>query len=182
MGSAVNEIELTRQLEQFAKAGLGGVHIIPIYGVKGYENQFIPFLSKRWLAVFSHTVREANRLGLGVDLSTGTGWPFGGPNVTPDIAAKQWQLTRNQLTATPTKQQVKRPAPGGAGPAVDYFDKTAITQYLRRFDSTLVTLPERPRAVYNDSYELFGANWTRDFLGEFRKRRGYALDSQLQAF
>lgn len=182
MGSAVNETELTRQLEQFAKAGLGGVHIIPIYGVKGYENQFIPFLSQRWLAVFAHTVREAHRLGLGVDLSTGTGWPFGGPNVTPDIAARQWQLTGDKLTSAPTKQQVKRPAPGGAGPAVDYFDKLAITQYLRRFDSTLAALPERPRAVYNDSYELYGANWTRNFPGEFSKRRGYALESQLPAF
>ncbi|MDB5240273.1 MAG: glycoside hydrolase [Spirosoma sp.] len=182
MGSAVTEPELTRQLEQFAKAGLGGVHIIPIYGVKGYENQYIPFLSQRWLTVFSHTVREANRLGLGVDLSMGTGWPFGGPNVTPDMAAKQWQLTGDQLTSMPTNQQVKRPAPGGAGPAVDYFDKNAITGYLRRFDSTLVTLPERPRAVYNDSYELYGANWTRNFLAEFHKRRGYALDSQLRAF
>lgn len=35
MGSAVTETELTRQLTQFAEAGLGGVHIIPIYGVKG---------------------------------------------------------------------------------------------------------------------------------------------------
>ncbi|GAB3640238.1 glycosyl hydrolase [Spirosoma arcticum] len=182
MGSAVTETELTRQLTQFAEAGLGGVHIIPIYGVKGQENQFIPFLSERWLAVFSHTVREANRLGLGVDLTAGTGWPFGGPNVTPDMAAHQWQLTGTQLTTALTKQQVKRPAPGGAGPALDYFDRSATEQYLRRFDSTLVTLPERPRAVYNDSYELYGANWTRDFPGEFRKRRGYALDSQLRSF
>lgn len=182
MGSAVTETELTRQLTQFAEAGLGGVHIIPIYGVKGYEKEFIPFLSERWLAVFAHTVREANRLGLGVDLTAGTGWPFGGPNVTPDMAARQWQLRGNQLTTALTGQQVKRPAPGGAGPALDYFDGAATERYLRRFDSTLVTLPERPRAVYNDSYELYGANWTRDFLAEFSKRRGYALDSQLPAF
>lgn len=182
MGSAVTETELTRQLEQFAKAGMGGVHIIPIYGVKGYESQFIPFLSERWLAVFAHTVREANRLGLGVDLTAGTGWPFGGPNVTPDMAAHQWQLTGNQLTTALTGQQVKRPAPGGAGPALDYFDRDAVSTYLRRFDSTLVRLPERPRAVYNDSYELYGANWTRDFLVQFKQRRGYTLEGQLRAF
>ena len=33
MGSAVNEAELTRHLEDYHKAGIGGVHIIPIYGV-----------------------------------------------------------------------------------------------------------------------------------------------------
>ncbi|WP_080239785.1 glycosyl hydrolase [Spirosoma rigui] len=182
MGSAVTEVELTRQLEQLAHAGLGGVHIIPIYGVKGYENQSIPFLSKRWLAVFAHTVREANRLGLGVDVTNGTGWPFGGPTVTPDMAAHKWQLVDGQLTMALTKQQVKRSSPGSGGPTLDYFDGKATEQYLRWFDSTLVTLPERPRAVYNDSYELYGANWTRDFSVEFRKRRGYALESQLRAF
>lgn len=182
MGSAVNEADISRQLTLVAKAGLGGVHIIPIYGVRGYESQFIPFLSDRWLAVFTHTVREANRLGLGVDLTTGTGWPFGGPNVTPDMAAKQWRIESNQFTGVPTKQTVKRAAPGGAGPVLDPFSASAMRQYLRRFDSTLVTLPSRPRAVYNDSYEVFGANWTTDFLTEFRKRRGYDLSQQRMAF
>ncbi|MBD2757298.1 glycosyl hydrolase [Spirosoma validum] len=182
MGSAVNEADITRQLEQFAGAGLGGVHIIPIYGVRGYEKQFIPFLSDRWLAVFAHTVREANRVGLGVDLSAGTGWPFGGPNVTPDMAAKQWKVIDGKLTTELTKQQVKRAAPGGAGLVVDYFDKTAVRQYLTRFDSTLVRLPQKPRAVYNDSYEVYGANWSTTFADEFKKRRGYDLNSQLPAF
>ena len=182
MGSAVNEPDITYQLEQFAQAGLGGVHIIPIYGVKGFEKQFIPFLTDRWLAVFAHTVREGKRLGIGVDLTTGTGWPFGGPGTTPDMVAKQWKVENDQLVAVPTNQQVKRPAPGGAGPVIDYFSKEAVTKYLQRFDSTLNKLPEKPRAVYNDSYEVYGANWTNNFLTEFRTRRGYDLNSQLAAF
>ncbi|KAB7730020.1 glycoside hydrolase [Rudanella paleaurantiibacter] len=182
LGSAANEKDITGQLEQFAKAGLGGVHIIPIYGVKGAESAFIPFLSKRWLDVFAHTVREGKRLGLGVDLTTGTGWPFGGPGVSEAHAAKAWKLVDGKLTAVPTRQQVKRPAPGGAGPVIDYFSRSAIDAYLVRFDSTLNTLPQRPRAVYNDSYEVFGANWSDDFLAQFQKRRGYDLQSQLAAF
>jgi hypothetical protein len=182
MGSAVNEADLTTQLDQFANAGLGGVHIIPIYGVKGYENQFIPFLTERWLAVFAHTVREGKRLGLGVDITTGTGWPFGGPNTPPDIVAKQWKIDAGKLVPTPTNQQVKRPAPGGQGLVIDYFNQQAVAQYLRRFDSTLTRLSERPRAVYNDSYEVYGANWTDNFLSEFKARRGYDLTTQLAAF
>jgi hypothetical protein len=182
MGSAVNEADLTNQLDQFAKAGLGGVHIIPIYGVKGYEDQFIPFLSDRWLAVFAHTVRGANRLGLGVDVTTGTGWPFGGPNVSTDMAAKRWQVENGRLVSVPTKQQVKRAGPGGTGLVLDYFDSAAVRRYLQRFDSTLVTLPQKPRAVYNDSYEVYGANWTDRFDSEFQKRRGYDLNSQINAF
>ena len=99
MGNAVTEADITHQLEQFAKAGLGGVHIIPIYGVKGYEKQFIPFLTDRWLAVFAHTVREGKRLGVGVDLTTGTGWPFGGPGVYAcyggqKMGNNEWQTNR----------------------------------------------------------------------------------------
>lgn len=182
MGSAVNEADLTRQLEQFARAGLGGVHVIPIYGVKGYEKDFLPFLGSTWLAAFGHTAREANRLGLGVDLTTGTGWPFGGPNVTADMAAKKWVVKDGKLTVVPTNQQVKRPAPGGEGPVVDYFEKAALQRYLTRFDSTLARLPDGPRALYNDSYEVFGANWTANFLDEFKTRRGYDLNDQLAAF
>ncbi|QMW04268.1 glycosyl hydrolase [Spirosoma foliorum] len=179
MGSAVNEADITHQLEQFAQAGLGGVHIIPIYGVKGYEKQFIPFLSDRWLAVFAHTVREGKRLGVGVDLTTGTGWPFGGPGISTSTAAKVWKVENGKLTTALTNQQVKRPAPGGQGLVVDYFNKQAIQYYLQRFDSTLNRLPEKPRAVYNDSYEVYGANWTDNFLSEFKARRGYDLNSQL---
>ena len=92
MGSAANESDITAQLEGFQKAGLGGVHISPIYGVKGYEKEFVPFLSKKWLHLLDFTVKEGKRLGLGVDITTGTGWPFGGPTVTPDMAAKAMSI------------------------------------------------------------------------------------------
>ena len=87
-GSAVNEKELTRNLEQYKVAGLGGVEITPIYGVYGYENQFIDFLSPRWMKMLDHTLKEAKRLSMGVDLANGTGWPFGGPWVSETDASK----------------------------------------------------------------------------------------------
>src|SRR5689334_14652104 len=75
-GSAVNAKDLTANLEAYKAAGLGGVEITPIYGVAGYENQFIDYLNPRWMRVLDHTLREGKRLGLGVDMATGTGWPF----------------------------------------------------------------------------------------------------------
>ena len=33
-----------------------------------------------------HTISEAHRLDMGVDMPTGTGWPFGGPQVTDEDA------------------------------------------------------------------------------------------------
>ena len=87
-GNAVNKIDLTYNLEQYKKAGLGGVELTPIYGVYGYEKQFINFLSPQWMQMFDHTLKEAKRMGLGVDLANGTGWPFGGPWVKDDDASK----------------------------------------------------------------------------------------------
>lgn len=87
-GSAVNKTDLTYNLEQYAKAGLGGVEVTPIYGVHGYEKAFIDFLSPQWMEVFKHTLTESKRLGLGVDLANATGWPFGGPWVKDEDASK----------------------------------------------------------------------------------------------
>ncbi|MGV8093852.1 MAG: glycosyl hydrolase [Mangrovibacterium sp.] len=87
-GSAVNPAGLTANMEELGKAGFGGVEITPIYGVKGYEDQFIDFLSPDWMSVFEHTLKEGRRLDLGVDLANASGWPFGGPWVEEENACK----------------------------------------------------------------------------------------------
>ena len=78
MGSAVDKTNLTRELQRYHDAGLGGVHIVPIYGAKGWESNYIGYLSPKWMEMLGYTVSEARRLGLGVDMTTGTGWCFGG--------------------------------------------------------------------------------------------------------
>ncbi|MFL5617773.1 MAG: glycosyl hydrolase [Gemmatimonadaceae bacterium] len=111
-GSAVNPADLTRNLEAYQRVGLGGVEITPIYGVFGTEQEFIPYLSPKWVSMLEHTLAESKRLGLGVDMATGTGWPFGGPNVGDTDAAKyvawkRWTLRagerlRDTIAYTPT--------------------------------------------------------------------------------
>ncbi len=98
-GNAVNSNDLTYNLENFQKAGLGGLEITPIYGVKGYEKQFIDFLSPRWLSMFRHTLAEAKRLNLGIDLANASGWPFGGAWVTPEDACKYVAFREYKLKA-----------------------------------------------------------------------------------
>src|SRR2546430_10379475 len=49
MGSAVDRENLTAELETLAAAGFGGVEVTSIYGVRGYEHAFVPYLSDRWL-------------------------------------------------------------------------------------------------------------------------------------
>src|SRR4029453_17311353 len=96
VGSAVDEANLTRELELFRAAGIGGVEICPIYGIQGAESRNIPFLSPRFMQVLGHTLGEGKRLGLGVDLTTGTGWPFGGPWVSDADASSRVELARRE--------------------------------------------------------------------------------------
>ncbi|HEX4120470.1 MAG TPA: glycosyl hydrolase [Verrucomicrobiae bacterium] len=86
MGSAVDTNNISGELARFDEAGLGGVHIIPIYGAKGWESNYISYLSPRWMDMLAYTVNEATRRGMGVDMTTGTGWCFGGPHVTDEEA------------------------------------------------------------------------------------------------
>jgi hypothetical protein len=87
-GSAVNKADITWNLGQYQKAGIGGVELTPIYGVYGHEKEFIDFLSPKWMEHFVYTLTEAKKLGVGVDLANGTGWPFGGPWVKDEDASK----------------------------------------------------------------------------------------------
>ena len=86
MGSAVDKTNLTKELERYAAAGIGGVHIIPIYGATGWEEKYIKYLSPEWMDKMGWAVSEAHRLGMEVDMTTGTGWCFGGPQVTDEDA------------------------------------------------------------------------------------------------
>ena len=239
MGNAVDKANITRRMEEFAQAGMGGVEITPIYGVKGYEKQFIQHLSPQWMEMLIHTLDEADRLGLGVDMVQGTGWPFGGPQVEPEFAAGKLyfqtyslkageklmrrislekqvrpelvklqylfafdkdgqkkevtsQVVNEYLEWTPdtdhvlyaifqgkTGQQVKRAAPGGEGLVLDHLSEDALKDYLEPYESALIPVQNRLRALFNDSYEVYGADYTPRLFNEFKSRRGYDFSDHL---
>ena len=63
MGSILDKKDLATEMEKYATAGLGGLEITPIYGVKGREDQFIPYLNADWMDAFEFTLEQADRLG-----------------------------------------------------------------------------------------------------------------------
>ena len=99
MGSAVDTPNLTRELAQFRQAGFGGVELCALYGVKGTESRFVDYLSPRWMEMLAHTTTETQRLSLGFDFTTGTGWPFGGPQVTPEMASSRVVMKTYAVTS-----------------------------------------------------------------------------------
>ena len=243
MGNAVDEKNITSQLTEYADKGIGGVEIAPIYGAIGYEERYIDFLSPEWMRMLDFTIKKADSLDMGVDMTQGTGWPFGGPQVKPEYAAsrlivrvypvKGGETVNFQLqpedpeqqelnpplqavivyssggdvlditdkagengklnwTAPPgtwevyaawngkTRQMVKRAAPGGVGYTLDHLSKEATNAYLARFEEAFEGGDYNIRAFYNDSYEVYNANWTRNFFREFQERRGYDLRPYLR--
>jgi alpha-L-rhamnosidase len=177
-GSAVDAPGLTRQLEQFAAAGLGGVEITPIYGALGAEERYVDFLSPAWMDRLAHTGREAQRLGLGVDMATGTGWPFGGPWVAPADGSQKAVLRDGHLAGEPTHMKVKRAAPGDEGLVLDPYSTAAIEHYLAPFSKAFANLPAGTvRAQFHDSFEYYESSWTPRFAEVFQQMHGYDVDA-----
>ena len=74
-------------------------------------------------------------------------------------------------------------APGAAGPVLDHFNTEAVNRYLYNMSDKIETqigsLKGNIRALFTDSMELEGANWTSDMDEEFKKRYGYDITEWL---
>lgn len=244
MGSAVDEENLTKNLQAYSDAGIGTMEITPIYGVQGNDSNEVDFLSDRWMELYTHTQNESKRLGMNIDMNTGTGWPFGGPDVSIEDAASellvreytlasQQQLKesikpleeKQQSTAKlfrlmafsksgehidltnkveneklnwtapdgdwklialfegHTFQQVKRAAPGGKGLVLNHFSKAAVDNYFKKFSNAFEkSKAETPHYFFNDSYEVYNADWTPGLLKTFENIQGYRLEDYLPWF
>lgn len=188
LGSAVDRQNLEWNLDQYARTGIGAVEITPLYGVQGNDKNNIPFLSPQWMQALKMVEDIAAKKGIEVDMNCGTGWPFGGPHVSLEQAAckaifKDTVINGNTVYSVEigrTKQKVKRAAPGGEGWVVDHFDREAVRNYLDRFERAFAEsgVPY-PHTFFNDSYEVYKANWTPSLFDEFQKRRGYDLRQKL---
>jgi hypothetical protein len=175
-GSAVEPKQLSAQLEAMAAAGIGGVEITPIFGARGSEARDIPFLSPRWMEMLEHTSREAARRDMGVDMATGTGWPFGGPWVSAADGSSSLISSDGKIAGKPTGMKVKRAAPGGEGLVVDPYSTDALARYLAPFDAAFAKTPRGlVRAQFHDSFEYYNSSWSPALEAEFKALNGYDL-------
>jgi alpha-L-rhamnosidase len=102
-GTAWTKDEAARQLEMMAKAHVGSVLIFPAHPhevddpARGVHNQ--QYLSAEFFDVLNSVVAKSKELGLVLDIVAGTGWPYGGPSVTPDDSARMLQRVRFPVTS-----------------------------------------------------------------------------------
>jgi hypothetical protein len=247
-GPAATKPEITRELEQMKAAGIGGVEIAHLYPLAldnpatGFHNT--PFLSEEHLSALRFAAEEARRLGLRVDVTLGSGWPFGGPQTpvteaagklrveqravepgatsaeAPFVDAGEEAISAYLLPAASTPEQaantqplsapvagryafaaaaqprklvcflssrtgmmVKRPSAGAAGFVMDHYDRAATERHLHAVGDRLLSAfgDQPPYAVFSDSLEDYGSDWTPALLAEFEHRRGYDLRPHLLA-
>ena len=78
---------------------------------------------------------------------------------------------------------VKRPALGAEGFVLDHYDQNAIETHLHNVGDQLLKAfgDQPPYAIFSDSLEDYGSNWTGDLIEQFRARRGYDLIPYLPA-
>jgi len=248
-GPAVTKPELQRELEQMKAEGIGGVEIATLYPLAlddsktGFHN--LPFLSDEHLEAIRFAAALARKLGLRVDITLGSGWPFGGPHIPITQAAGELRIETTpvppgadsipvpntttgeqlitafivpfragQLSLQEAKQvspivdsrlrfalplrdascaiffissrtgmMVKRPAVGAEGFVLDHYDRTAILTHLHAVGDRLMEAfgNQPPYAVFSDSLEDYGSDWSDDLMEQFRARRGYDLTPYLPA-
>jgi hypothetical protein len=244
-GAAVTKPEILRELTQMKADGIGGAELAFVYPevlddpARGLKN--LPFLSPEMLDAVHYAQAEGRKLGLRIDITLCSGWPYGGPNTTLAEAAgrlrtvevavspnaksvmlpkfepgetliaasiapgepKHWTAATaqplplqipqdsNEIVFSPsdeprvalifiashTKQQVKRAAVGAEGYVLDPFSHDAVATHLKAVGEPLVKAfgDTPPYAIFSDSLEAYGADWTPNLPAEFKKRRGYDL-------
>src|SRR5580765_6731422 len=108
-GPAVTEPEIERELQAMKAGGIGGVEVQPVYPVAlddpGAGIRNLPYLSDEFIEALRFAAEKARELGLRFDLTLGSGWPYGGPQVGAAQAAGKLRIER-----VPAMPQTRRGA------------------------------------------------------------------------
>jgi hypothetical protein len=104
-GPDVERGELDRELSAMAAAGVGGVEVSYVYPL-GPDSPDL--LSKTFLDHLRYAADRARELGLRFDLTLGSGWSFGGPHISTELAAAKLEFDRREIP--PTAARIPAPA------------------------------------------------------------------------
>jgi hypothetical protein len=134
-GPAVTKPELEREMRMMKAGGFGGFEVQPVYPLAldgqlpGLRN--LRFLSPEFLDMLRFTADKAKELGLRMDLTLGSGWPYGGPMFSASEGAGELRMRNVVVPAGQSSAPLPAlregesliaafmlPAPGG-GAAID---------------------------------------------------------------
>jgi hypothetical protein len=109
----VTREEIEAEMRHMKDGGLGGFELAVVYPMalddpaSGLRNE--RYLSPEFLDKVAFAARKARELGLRMDVTIGSGWSYGGPYITQDLAAARLLSERREIT--PDRTQMPRPVP-----------------------------------------------------------------------
>jgi len=110
-GPSVTKTELEREMRLMKEGGIGGFEVQPVYPLlpddPNARFRNLPFLSADFLDDLRFTAAKARELGLRMDLTLGSGWPFGGPTVSITDAAAT--LRSERVKVQPNARRIPLP-------------------------------------------------------------------------
>jgi len=109
-GPAVTHEELERELRTMKQGGIGGVEVQAVYPLAMDDAasgiQTLPYLSDGFLDALRFTSHKTRELGMRMDLTLGSGWPYGGPQVPVADAAGMLRIVHVKLESPPQRVTV----------------------------------------------------------------------------
>ncbi len=153
--------------------------------LEGLCKKAVTALSRGHHTAKSHELVFARLIPIGInDVSEeidllGTYWKNNKLELT--VPSGEYKLVYGILQRS--NREVMHGAPGAAGPVMNHYDKKITRAYLNRLnkisEDTGTPLSELIRALFCDSIELDGANWTDNFQDIFFKTYNYKLSPWL---
>ena len=110
LGDKVDKESITADLEALKERGMAGVTVYSLSG-PGVPGKGPNYMSVEWRELWKHTLKEADRLGLGVSTMLCSGWNAGGPWIKPEQACKK-HVHSELILDGPRHFKGKLPLPG----------------------------------------------------------------------
>jgi hypothetical protein len=167
-GPSVTQAELERELTAMAEAGLGGVEVAYVYPLTPATTEFG---SDAFLADLRFAAERAHELGLRFHLTLGSGWSFGGPHISAELAARQLHWERREIGPGPLQVPVVLPWPGDDLVAA-YIGAGSLQEQPQSYEQLpvvdgriMINAGEGPRVVLLGYARLTGQNVKRAAAG-----------------
>ena len=98
----ITQAGITADLEAMQRVGLGGALWMWGGGVGEGVKGPVKFLGPQWWDLMRHTVQEADRLGLKINLTAGSGWSHtGGPWIKAEHSMRRLELSQENRVTGP---------------------------------------------------------------------------------
>lgn len=107
-GPDVARADILRDLDEMAAAGIGGAEIASVYPLGGSSDTF---LSESHRANLRFAAEAAEERDLRLDLTLGSGWPYGGPHIDESTASRKISWIREEIPLEEQRLPIPRAWP-----------------------------------------------------------------------